>query len=106
MNPNLTQVVNSQRIRAGSFASDRLDLLARAEMEEQGFVDRSTLISPLLLPHPDDDLQSDESDMLSPHTAYRREDLRRPLRMVCCEFCNLFENQSDTIKNILKTKNM
>jgi hypothetical protein len=83
MNQNVTQVVNTQRMRVGSFASDRLDLLARAEMEEQGRVDRSTLISPLLLPHPDDDLQSEESSLgLSPHTTYRREDLKRPFRMV------------------------
>jgi hypothetical protein len=50
-----------RRAADGSFGSDRLDMLARVEMEERGLsLDRSMLSELLLAGHPDDDGCSDE----------------------------------------------
>lgn len=51
--------MDASRLHDGSFGSDRLDvILTRVEMEERGDEHRG-LISPLMLPHPDDDTDDD-----------------------------------------------
>jgi len=67
------------RLTDGSFGSDRLDILTRVEMEERGD-DFRGLISPLLLPHPDD---YTDDDSPSPRLVGGSEYVQQHGYMVC-----------------------
>ena len=67
--------MDNHRLRAGSFGSDRLGSLARMDAEG-GLEER---LSPLLLPHPDDDT---DDDAPSPRLVGGREYVRQNLFMV------------------------
>jgi hypothetical protein len=77
--------MDANRIRDASFGSDRIDLLTRIEMEERGSADIG-MLSPLLLPHPDDDDYSDSNGLISPRLAGGIDYIGENLRMVCFSF--------------------
>ena len=75
--------MDANRVRDASFGSDRIDLLTRIEMEERGSVDRlSGMLSPLLMPHPDDYYDSDGEGLVSPRLAGGIEYIGQNIRMV------------------------
>lgn len=75
--------MDENRVRDASFGSDRIDMLARIEMEERGSVDsRMGMFSPLLLPHPDDEYFSDSEGMVSPRLNGGIDYVGQNLRMV------------------------
>jgi hypothetical protein len=73
--------MDPNRVRDASFGSDRIDLLTRIEMEERGSADRLGMLSPLLLPHPDDYSDSD-GGFISPRLAGGIDYIGQNLRMV------------------------
>jgi hypothetical protein len=75
--------MDANRLREASFGSDRIDLLTRIEMEERGSMDsRLGMLSPLLLPHPDDEFCSSDGDFASPRLIGGMDYIGQNIRMV------------------------